>query len=803
MTTRSRRLLSGLAILVVLLYVGRWSVGMLAERWWATSIGAPVVDVVERWRLLGLALDVAAIVGASCWFTLQALLVARTVATVAVTRQVGDLQLREAVPARLLWFAGIGTGVLLGLITGAGARAWRGPVALAWQAVQYGVVDPLLGEDLGLYATQLPVWDLAHDFALTLALLGLMVTTMLYVGIGGIRRERGGLVVHPDARHHIGWLLAAFSLVVAVGYLLEPYHLAVQAGVGTGAMAFLTQVRAAQAMAGVAGAVGILSVIWSRRGRHALLVGGWGALLLGALIEAVVIPSLAAESSPPAVGAAELRQLESLAWGIRYLPATPATDTIPSPTALWDESILSSWFAADGRVLLGATPGTLPTPGGPVAGWLVAATSTADDRRVDVLGVVEGVVGETGGPFLVRPGGASDTVSPLFSLADPRIRPDGEGWRTVLTGVVPGGPLRRATLAWARQGWGLLTSGSARAVDWHLDPTERAAAVLPMVSWSSAVPTLIGGRLLWVVQGVLTAPLAPLASHGLWRGTQVAGVVPAFVASIDAVSGAVIVYLDPGADSLAAGWNRFAKGLALPAAQIPAALRASLVYPAPWLTAQLAVLEAPEWGLGRRPGRLAADGLPETPLVVWESPQRPGRVAVFEDPARRVVSAVVVASRVDGVPVLQITRLDRSPIANARELERDWDRDPTLAHLRDSAHAAGDTVHIPAVRWRIGAGEPLAWQPLFTVPAKGHPALLGVGGAVGDRLAAGRTPAEVWGKLLQGASGAMATGPSEASRLALAQEWLRRADSALARHDLTAFGRAFEELRKVLEGPPR
>lgn len=802
MTSRSRRLLGGIALVVALLYLGRWSVGLLSERWWATTISAPAAGLVVRWHLLGVTLDFAAITVASCWFSLQALLVARTVATVSVSRQLGNLQLREAVPARFLWMAGIGTGVLLGLITGAGARNWRAPVALAWQGLHYGVVDPLLGEDVGLYVAQLPVWNLAFDFALTLAILGLFLTTMLYVGIGAIKREKGGLQVHPDARKHLGWLLAILALVIASGYLIEPYQIAAGAEVSIGAMAFLTRVRASQVMAGVAVAVGILSIVWLRRGRHPLLVGGWGALLIGALIEQLVIPSLAAESTPPAVGAADIRQFESIAWGIREAPVTQNTDTIPSPTAIWDESVLAHWFASGGDRFLGAAPGTLPTPSGPVAGWLVASTPVEDGHRVNLVGVVEGIVTSNGQPFRVRSGGASDSLSPMFSVADPRLRPGAEGWRETLTGVAPGGLLRRLLLAWARQSWGIVPAGRARALDWHLDPTERAAAILPMASWSAATPARVDGRLVWVVQGTLSLRSAPLSPHELWRGQEVAGMVPGFVAAMDAVSGAMTIYLDPGADSLAISWSRYAEGAVRPAAEMPLALRASLPYPPAWFAAQLMVLEGSAWALGRRPGRLTADGPPESPLVSWQTPRQAGRVAVFEDPARRVLSAIVTATRADGMPTLRIERIDRSAIANGRELERDWDRDPQLAHLRDSVIAAGDTLHVPAVRWRTAAGDLVAWQPVFAEPVKGRPALLGVGGAIGEFVASGRTPPELWARLLHRESGDSSFGSPDAGRLDAAREWLQRADSALARHDLTAFGRAFEELRKVLERTP-
>lgn len=787
MAPRTRRWLAGIASVVLLLYLGRWGVNFLAERWWAATISPAALAAVTRWELLGIGLDTVAVVVASCWFALQALLVARTMATVADSTTFGKLPIREFVPTRFVWFAGLSTGVLLGLITGAGARAWRGPVALAWHGVHYGVVDPLLGKDLGLFVAQLPLWDLAHQFVVMLVVLGLAVTIMLYGGIGGIRRDGNRLTLLPNARRHLGVLLMLFASVIAIGYLIKPYHLATSADLELGAMAALTRIRAARGMAGIAFGVALLSLLWAQRGRHALLGGAWCVLLSCALVERLVVPALANDITPPSLSESELRQLQSIAWGIREATAPVRSGTIPTPTTLWDEGLLARWLESDGRAFLGATAGRIPGASPTSGGWLVAATAGAESHRVDFFGVTEG--------------STTDSVTRLASLADPRLRPDAPDWRTVPTGVAPAGALRRLALAWARQAWGMFTPGSAKAVDWHLDPAERAAAILPMATWLPPSPMLVDGRLVWVVQGMLALSVAPHTSQMKWMGSEVAGVVPAFVATMDAVSGAVKVFFDPGADSIALSWQRFAPGLIAPESDIPIEVRVSLPYAAGWLMAQLAVLEGPAWGLGRRPGRENPDGPAEMPLVTWRSPSEVSRVAVFEDPARRVLSAVVTASRVNGVPQLEIDRLPRAAILNGRELAREWALDPALARLRDSAAAAGDSLVVAPVRWQVGAAGVIAWQPIFAIPASGRPTLLGLGGVIGDRTGGADRPGVLWQRLQgRGDSVGVLQAP-ESRQLVAARDWLRQADSALARHDLTAFGRAIEELRKVLEPP--
>ena len=378
MTSRTRRLVTGAALLVVALFVGRWTTGFLAERWWAATLSPAALDAVTRWRLLGLALDVLAVVAAAVWFALQAVLVVRAIASVQVARQAGGLQFREAVPARLLLLGAIATGILLGLVTGAGAQDWRGPVALAWQGVTYGVRDPLLGEDIGFYVGQLPLLDVMHGFASLLVILGLCFVALLYTGIGAIRRENAALVVHPYARRHLGLLLVLLSVVISTGYLLAPYHFVTTPVPPMSETGARTLVHSAQVMAGVALGIGVLSLLWIRRGRQALLVGGWSVLAIGALVERVVIPAFTEEASAPAGTDESLRRFDALAWGIRVSEASGSADSLPAVTAIWDERLLSRFVESTGGRLLAATPSMLNVGGRPAPVWLVARSEAGD-----------------------------------------------------------------------------------------------------------------------------------------------------------------------------------------------------------------------------------------------------------------------------------------------------------------------------------------------------------------------------------------------------------------------------------------
>src|ERR671921_48628 len=154
MSRRGRRLTGVLAAVVLLLFAGRWTAVLLADRWWATEFSPQAATYLTDWHILRLTLDLAGIVIASAWFIGHLLLVYRAVGTVQVRRSVANLEFREALTPGTLLTVAIITGAVLGLLVGKGASSHTAQVALAWQGVSYGAPDPLLQRDLGLYVAQ-------------------------------------------------------------------------------------------------------------------------------------------------------------------------------------------------------------------------------------------------------------------------------------------------------------------------------------------------------------------------------------------------------------------------------------------------------------------------------------------------------------------------------------------------------------------------------------------------------------------------------------------------------------------------
>ena len=798
MTPRGRRFVWAVVVLVLLLFIGRWSVAFVAERWWAATISPSAAAFVTNWQLLGILLDVGAIIVASLWFALHALVVARAIASVQVTHRLGNLHLREVVPTRLLLAGAVASGILLGLIAGAGAHAWRDPIVLAWHGVTYGVLDPLLNLDVGVFVAQLPAWELLHRFAALLAVVGLAFCLTLYASIGALRRERGAVVVHPDARRHLGVLLALVAVTTAVGYRLAPYHLAAAALPSLTLVGALSRVRAAEVMCGIAMAAALLSLFWALRGRNSLLAAGWIVLALGAVGERYAIPALAEQGPPSPSRTALVRRFDALAWGIREAPAVRETEATPAVTALWDEDVLGRLVERGGGSLEAATPADARTLDGQVHPiWLVATSPPGDAAQLEVWAVEDGATTAAGAPIMLRSSEEARSVRPVWrSVTDPRSRPASPPWRSVTVGVNARSPLRRLLLAWARQAPGILSDKSHGDVDWHLDPVARAGAVLPMLSWTAADLVILNSRPTWLVQGLATSDEFPLATRARWRDGRVAGVGPAVLCAIDAATGETRFFADPAADSLATSWINVAGSLVAPAATIPAELRARISYRPEWLQAQLAVLEGPGWNAGT-----AVQSEAGAPL--WLPLLAPARQVALEDPARNVIATVVTAFRTGGIPRLRLDHPDPDAalIDGLAQLRQLWSRAAIVAHLRDSVTAAGGTVWSRGPRWFPGR-TPAAWQALFAVPHNGMPTLLWISTKIGDRIGGGRAPGEAWRSVTEPDQVADSRHPDDAATLELARAAVQRADSALRRGDMTAFGRAFEDVRRAVLRPP-
>ena len=812
MNRRGRRLIAAIAGVVALLFAGRWAAGLLADRWWAAQISPAAVDFLTDWHILRLTLDLAGFLLASAWFIGHLFIVYRAVGSVQVRRNVANLEFREALTPGVLLTVAVGSGALLGLLVGTGgAERWE-QVALAWQGVSYGVADPLLNHDAGLYVAQLPAWRLAHGFALLLVVLALGIVFGLYVLVGAVRWLEGRPAINDHARAHLGWLLTALALALVWGYILEPYELVAGLGRPVELSAWSATTLVSPLLVGVALATAALSAAWALRPRHALAAAGWIVLSFASLTgHWIVPPAMDGDGEAPAP-AAVIDRLNRLAYGLEalvedsYKPAgDPAPPRMPS---LWNVEMIGLLAAGDSNEVLAIDPAMLMVRGKPRPVWL--AVRAAPNGRTSVAAIADDRVSAAGLPLFYS---SSDTMPGLdrgeyLDLGPEGFRPDAPPYRiesAASKGVAVGGWPRRVMLAWALQAGGLLRLVPPGArLDWRLSPTERLATLAPFARWGEPAPRIVNRALVWVVDGYVAPRAFPLSARLHWQGREIGALQAGFLATVEASTGATRIYLRPGIDGLAAAWAAAARGLVEPASAIPDAVHRAAPYPLELFRVQASYLEQKEQRLGTLGGAPGSRRIepPATDLAWSVDTTGPVRMALYERAGDRRLGAALTGAGPGGIHRLRLIRFDSATALQSRTaLESRWSHFASYDALSDSIGDDGGKLEPGPVRLDLSTTGPVAYQSHFARGPRGAVALSWVSlAAAGDRLGAGRSLREAWSNLL-GASVPSIASSAQATRLDDARRLLERADSALRRGDWAVFGQAWRGLRDALGLP--
>lgn len=811
MSRRGRRLAGVVAVIVVLLFAGRWTATLLADRWWAAQLSPAAARFITDWHLLRFTLDVCGCLIAAAWFIGHLLLVYRAVGTVQVRRNVANLEFREALTPRALLTIVVVAGVLLGLMFGAGASGWWRDVTLAWHGVSYGMSDPLLGQDLGVYVAQYPVWRAAHRFFMLLVLLALTGVAALYMLVGAIRWIDRRPAINHHARAHIGWLLAALAVGLAWGYLLTPYQLLVRPAELLSDATWRSALLSSPVLAGIALAAGGLSALWAARPRHTLVVSGWIIVVLASMVASWLLPPLVSSSREPAIDSRAYEQLTRAAFGLETLRDETlhpfGTASLPPVPSLWNPAAVAQALPGDSAHLLSVDP-VLLTPDAkrrPV--WL--AIRSSGSGRISALAIADQRTSTSGEPLFYR---LSDTIprpvaAQLLDLHGDLLAPEAQAYRireSDAPGVLLDGWLRRLALAWALQAGELLAeTPSGSRVDWYLSPEERLNRLAPFAEWSAPTPRIIDGELVWLLDGYVSSATFPLSSRAVWRGREVGLIRASFLATVNAETGAVRVYLQPAAGPLAVTWGRVAKGIVEPASSIPEAVLREAAYPEDLFRIQAQQLERDPWNAGllsRRSGQGTA--APTTPQVAWATDTSgPLFTSTYEAPADRRLTGVLLGSRNGGSLNTLLVRLDSSatlPVAGT--LEDRWTNFPSYDALNDSIREDGGRLERGPLRVELSPGGPIAYQAYFALRPSGGTVLAWVSVAAANRLGAGRTLKEAWSNLM-GATVPAPPGPAQTGRLEEARRWMEHADSALKSGNWSEFGRAWGSLRNVLGVP--
>jgi uncharacterized membrane protein (UPF0182 family) len=105
-----------------------------------------------------------------------------------------------------------------------GASQWEN-LLLFTNKLDVGMVDPVIGKDIGYYLFSLPFMEMLKSFASFMLLATAAVTAAAYYVRGGIILTERGASVDENVRRHLAVLVGIFAGVIAAGYYLDSFGL--------------------------------------------------------------------------------------------------------------------------------------------------------------------------------------------------------------------------------------------------------------------------------------------------------------------------------------------------------------------------------------------------------------------------------------------------------------------------------------------------------------------------------------------------------------------------------------------------
>ena len=851
MTSRSRWLSAGIVAIVVVLLLGRWLAVGTADRLWAEALGVGDTHAaIARMRTL---LFLSSLAAAAVWCLGNLYFVYRSIGSVTVPRRLANIEIVEAVPRHYLFigFAALGCGLALSLSFGSGE--WWYARALAASGATVGLNDPILQRDASYYLFSLPWTRTLHGYATFLAAVMLGVSLILYVAVGAVRSVKRRIEVHDQARRHLGALFAVFALTLVWGYRLEPAEYL--AGVHNVPYdSVLVDVRLPTAR--LLSAVGLLtcaaSLLWIRFARHSLVLFGWAALAVLSFVGHYLAPAVAAGVRTDVELRSDIlsdarEDFTAYAYGLhsakRRVGPSPRAGPQASPRGaaeldapiLWDEyavngllnrvargesylgftsSSLGSYRTSEGRsvpVVIGVREVNLTVARAvdPAFSWERVHLNPYSTVR-GIVAVRADLMSPDGGPLYIpdlqRPDSAVTPVTDAILAGPDLLFGPTTGQFAVVSersvaGVSLGGFLRRLSLAWKLQSLKLLTSPAVEAsavVLWHRAVQERLESFAPFANFENPRPVVVDDRLWWVAFGYVASNSFPLSTRSRWEGGGVGYLRAGFVGVVGAAMGETSVFLVPEADVVSKAWAKWAPDVVSPWSKMADGLREHLVYPEALFRTQLQLLR--EGDAPRRPGflgRSQAQRGEENPggdTFWWLSSGPAGQNARLRrmstlqagDPPR-------LAGLVEGVVD------ETGPVLTIHRFRQPWEvPGPARTAGRFVAERGVDAGIVgPLKTVPVGDGI-LSLQSTYlnAVGEDSLPALVSVAvqwaGAVGEAPTFDAALAEA---LVSDRSAGMVSTDWAAARI-----WFGRLDAGRQSGDWVAFGRAYEELRRLLIG---
>ena len=803
MASRGRRLAVALVLLALILSAGRWAATFLADRLWEAAVSERVAQAGARRAVLGLGLELSVVILAALWFTSQFVIAARIALP---DRPPPERNAAKVWPSQLPRWSLVVLALLMGGLLGSGAGAWLDELLLTLGGLRFGVPDPLLGADLGVFLQRFPLWlDLQHK-ALLLVASTLGGVLLIHLAGETVRLTKRRLWLWPQARAQLAVLLALLALVLGWSCLLEPFRFAAGLRGPLLPSEFLSRSLIWRIQAGFAAGTALVTLLWGFRLRASAAVVLWVLFGLSLLVgRSLPLHGDTATEDPSWQIAG--RALDSVAFQLSGLDAPPRWSQVPAAAlrpSLWDDTVLAQ-AAADSAQLSEPRRGWMSVAGSDQPVWF--AVREPRGRGAALLALSDDRVAASGGLMVwhqsdsvptPEAGGLRALAPAVIRPLAPRLRVSSEG-----SGVALGNWARRTMLAWALQAPEAFRGPGESRISWRLDPAERLTAVAPFAHWTAPRVRIVGGALYWQSDGLLSSSLLPSSARVDWQNGKASMLRSTFLGVVDAATGEVRVFQRDAADSLATAWARITRPLIEPAAAIPRGLREHEAYSDELLLAQARVLEGKAW----RAGRL--ERLPGGTGVL--PPPEPGGSEFLVPLLRNAsigIGALLVARRTGAGDSLRLVRLDSLwTVEGSNQLSSRWEMFPFQQAIHDSVQAAGGTFVRGQVRFALAAEGVMAAQPAWSVNPGGNAQLVLLNVALGRRsgadrmeLGAGRNLVEAW-KNFRHEPTPIAAGSSAQAILDRARILMLHLDSAQKRGDLQELGRTIAELKDLLRRP--
>ena len=826
-----RWLIASTVIVASLLLLGKALAGVYVDYRWFSALGAESVWWARFENLVilrGLSGTVATI-----FFFLNLYAVRHSVVSLVLPRRVANIEIGEEVPSRYLLIAVIGMSVLFGGLLAFPQDDWTSLALVRWGR-PFREADPYFEYDLGFWTYWLPFETSLHVWSLIALLAATTVVVFLYALTPSLRWERGTLHVSGYVRRHLSLLGALLIFLLAWSYRLDGLGLLIN-GTGTGGALTSADWKVGVpanfvlAFATAAAAVLVGWAAWTGQMRIAFIaVTAVLALSLGLR---QFLPPLARRLAPATDP--ELRESGYLSTRTGYTRRAYAVDhivvsdtagsrvAIPSlgdaltSVSQWDGAAIKraverrrqgtvsgavGWASDSGRLIaIAAQRPAGPDAIDPFTPWTVTRVRAwaADERG--------GIVGLSGGG--VEEGGAIPAVLVYDSASGPLVVSDREG--DVDAPEISRWPSRVAH-AWDQQNLRLMFSDvdmRQPRMMLHRDVRDRLRMLMPFFWQSSHItPIVTHDSLYWAVHLYAATDYYPVSEHTRLGGDEVSYMRHAATAIVHAHSGRVTVVADSALDPIAETWTRrfpalFSTWASLPpdvAANVPPPIETAVAQAAMFSRVGLRAVPAPAAHLPVSFGADTLFGGAWRPLHLVGSANRLAWTTPLLDAGDRVRGLIVAVGGPQ--PTTYWYPLVDPGLRWPAVLERLLRAPESTTPSRDVALRRG-SVHVIPLAGRAASylQSTYAWRT-DGAPTISRVAVHGTG-STRDSVGFGPSLAEAAG-VRPDSSGPSAAVLTPAGFRQRVDELYAAMRDAMRRGDWTAFGKAYEDLGRLIQSTP-